>query len=455
MEPIHIGSARQLFVDRYLIDALRDTRLVLHQPERREPIIEIDRPWEIGGVAYAVLFEDQGVYRAWYRCTPEADTDSTAKSLTAYAESDDGIHWRKPSLGLVEFQGSTDNNLVVNDPDLVNFAPFKDEMAPAAERYKAIGRRGAVFSTVSPDGLHWTKRPDPVQTVGPFDSHNIALRDPWTGKYLMYTRGIRKEGIPGHGVTANFKEGVRWIRRAESDDFSAWSPLELIETDDETLEHLYTNSFMPYERAPGLYLIFPSRFVNDRSPTPDWSHVGISDAILMSSRDSKHFDRTFKEAWVRPGPDPNNWHERSVYIMRGIIDTGPAEISLYMSDHWRLPSNTIRRLALRKDGFTSLQADYRGGEVLTHPLVFAGDELRLNMSTSAAGSIRVEIQDQAGQPLPGLSLADCPEIYHDQIDRVVRWNTNADLGALAGQPVRLRFALCDADLYAFHFTGER
>ena len=170
-------------------------------------------------MAYAVLLRDDGLCRAWYRCTPEPDTNSTAKSLTAYVESDDGISWRKPSLGLVEFQGSTDNNLVCDDPDLVNFAPFKDEDAPPVERYKAIGRRGKIFTAVSPDGLHWTKHPEPVQTEGPFDSNNIAFLDPWTGNYLMYARGIRKDGMPGHGVEVDFKEGVRWIRRAESDDF--------------------------------------------------------------------------------------------------------------------------------------------------------------------------------------------------------------------------------------------
>lgn len=452
MESIHIGNTRQLFVDGHLIDDLRDVRQVLHRPERRDPIIEIDRPWEVGGVAYAVLFEDDGLFRAWYRCTPEADTNSTAKSLTAYAESDDGIAWRKPSLGLVEFRGSTDNNLVSDDPDLVNFAPFKDGDAPPGERYKAIGRRGKIFTAVSPDGLGWTKRPEPVQTEGPFDSHNIAFRDPWTGRYLMYARGIRAQGVAGHGAEVDFKGGVRWIRRAESADFVHWSPLENIATADETLEHLYTNSCVPYQRSEGLYLMFPSRFVNGRSPTPDWPYPGVSDAVLMSSRNSADFDRTFKEAWVRPGLDPDNWHERSVYIMRGILDTGPDELSLYMSDHWRLPSNTIRRLSLRKDGFASLQAGYGGGEALTRPLVFEGDELRLNLSTGAAGGVRVEVQDEDGHALPGLALADCAEVFADETDRPVRWTSGAALGALAGRPLRLRFALCDADLYAFRFA---
>lgn len=63
------------------------------------------------------------------------------------------------------------------------------------------------------------------------------------------------------------------------------------------------------------------------------------------------------------------------------------------------------------------------------------------------------MQGEDGQPLPGLALADCEEIYHDEIDRPVCWNSDVDLSALADRPVRLRFALCDADLYAFRFAG--
>lgn len=454
MAAIAVGADRQLFLDRHLIEDLQGLDLVLHRPERRETALRIDRPWEIGGIAYMVLIEDEGLFRAWYRCVPEADTNATARALTAYAESDDGVVWRKPSLGQIEFNGSKDNNLVVDDPDLVNFAPFKDPEAPPAERYKAIGRRGEVFTATSPDGLQWTKRPAPVQSEGPFDSHNVAFRDPWTGQYRMYTRGIRRDGRPGHGVEVDFKGGVRWIRHAVSDDFVNWSPLELITTDDETLEHLYTSSCVPYERAPGTYLMFPSRFVNGRTPTPGWPQPGISDAVLMSSRDGVHFNRGFREAFVRPGPDPDNWHERSIYIMRGLLDTAPAELSLYLTEHWRLPSNGIRRLALRKDGFVSVQGDYKGGRLRTRLLLFDGDQLRLNVATSAAGSVRVEIQDENGRPLPGLSLDDCVEICYDAVDWPVRWQ-DADLGALAGKPVRLLFEVKDADLFAFRFlAGE-
>jgi hypothetical protein len=90
--------------------------------------------------------------------------------------------------------------------------------------------------------------------------------------------------------------------------------------------------------------------------------------------------------------------------------------------------------------------------MVTKPLAFEGGNLSLNASTSGAGSIHVEIQDAAGRPVPGYALADCPEIFGDRLAHVVRWRKGGDVRALAGKPVRLRFALQDADLYAFQFV---
>jgi hypothetical protein len=136
---------------------------------------------------------------------------------------------------------------------------------------------------------------------------------------------------------------------------------------------------------------------------------------------------------------------------RGILQTGPTELSLYGMEHWRLPSCNIRRYTLRTDGFVSAAAGYGGGELLTRPFIFAGEELELNYSTSAVGSVRVEVQDAHGRPRQGLSLGDCPQMFGDEVEGVVRWKGASDLSAQAGRPVRLRIVLKDADLYAFRF----
>ena len=119
--------------------------------------------------------------------------------------------------------------------------------------------------------------------------------------------------------------------------------------------------------------------------------------------------------------------------------------------HYAQPSWHIERLTLRLDGFGSVRAPYQGGEMLTRPLVFSGDSLVINYATSAAGSLRVEVRDMEGRPIPGFSLAECREIIGDEIERRVTWEGRPDLGQLSGKPVRLRFVMKDADLYSLRF----
>jgi hypothetical protein len=103
------------------------------------------------------------------------------------------------------------------------------------------------------------------------------------------------------------------------------------------------------------------------------------------------------------------------------------------------------------DGFVSVNAPLSGGELITKPIVFKGDELALNFATSAAGAIRIEIQDVDGKPLDGFRLEDAPEVFGDDLERVAPWKEGCDLAVLSGTPVRLRFVMNDADLYAFQF----
>ena len=133
------------------------------------------------------------------------------------------------------------------------------------------------------------------------------------------------------------------------------------------------------------------------------------------------------------------------------MPTGADEISLYYVEHYRWPGARLRRATLRTDGFVSVRAPYAGGEFVTRPVTFSGRELVLNVATAAFGSVRVEIQDAEGRPLPGYALADAEEIYGNAIERVVGWKGGADVSALAGRPIRMRFVMQDADLYALRF----
>jgi len=175
----------------------------------------------------------------------------------------------------------------------------------------------------------------------------------------------------------------------------------------------------------------------------------------MSSRDGLHWQR-WTEAFVRPGLLRDAWFNRNNMIAWGLILTEPGrgdepELSLYVSEGYYTPRCCLRRYTLRQDGFVSVHAGTRGGEFITRPIRFTGNKLFINFSTSAAGSVQVELQGKNGKPLPGFSMRDCPVMYGDALNEPVAWKGGADLAGLEGKPVKLRFIMRDADIFAVQF----
>ena len=432
-----IGSRLEPFVDDWLIGNMHNLGLKLHSPIKREVVLRFDAPWEGPTSAYITVMKDEDRYRMYYRGSGHEGPQYS--EVTCYAESKDGITWTKPSLGIFEVKGSTDNNIIWIGEGTHNFTPFKDRNPEALkeERYKAVAG-GPLIALASPDGIHWKKiRGEPIITKGAFDSQNLAFWDSWQRQYVAYFRG--------------FREGFRQVLRCTSPDFTYWTAPKWINLGDTPLEHFYTNATTPYFRAPHIYLAFPKRFVPERKAIKEHPYSGVSDAVFMSSRDGVHWDRRFIEAFIRPGLDPNNWTERSNMPAWGVVPTGSGEISLYYIEHYRHPTCRLRRATLRTDGFVSVHAGYSGGEFMTRCMTFRGHELIINYSTSAVGSIKVEIQNAKGKPISGYALEDSAEIYGDEIEHVAEWRGGRDLSHLIGQPVRLRFVMKDADLYSIRF----
>ena len=441
---VAIGSRIEMFVDDWLIDTNRtrgNVALKLQPPVRREIVLVTDKPWEGPDSAYYTVFQDGPLVRLYYRGVVP-DGDGSSAQVTCYAESRDGIHFTRPNLGLVEFKGSTQNNIIYRGIEAHNFAPFLDTN-PAAkpeERYKALaGIRSKLYAFISPDGIHWKKfQADPVITNGAFDSLNLAFWD--ESSYHCFSR--------------YFEDGVRAIQSCTSTDFVHWTePVPNRYSKNAPKEHFYTNGTRPCPGAPHIYLSFPKRFVPERKKFADHKEMGVSDAVFMSSRDGVNWDRHFLEAWWRPGLDNRNWTQRSNMPAWGIVQLDPSEFSMYVSEHYQWPDNRLRRLTIRKHGFASVHADARGGEFTTRPLTFTGKKLFLNYSTSAAGSIQVELQNAQGQPIQDRTLADMPPLFGDELDAVLQWKTGADLSGWLGKPVRFRFVLKDADLFALR-TGD-
>ena len=482
-EPIDIGSRLELMVDSYLIDGQSGTELRLHQPTPREVAIVHDAPWEGNASGYHTVFQDGDVYRMYYRGhryrVEPGKFEQAQHEVVCYAESRDGITWTKPELGLVAFNGSTANNIIWDGVGTHNFTPFKDtnpDCVPEAA-YKAMGGIGnGLYIFQSTDGIHWSlMNEEPVITEGAFDSQNVGFWDEPRGRYAAYFRTFTKAG----------EKSVRSIAMTTSQDFRNWAPPVPLTYTDSPVEQLYTNQVLPYYRAPHLLLGFPTRYV-DRPPTEHVKTIeplelraliletfqrggtDLTDGVFMTSRDGTTFHR-WNEAFLRPGmQQKGNWIYGNMYQNWGLIETRwdasggrlpaleqtpvPNELSIFVSEGaWNNTENRMRRYTLRIDGFVSMHASGTGGEFVTKPIRFEGSELVINYSTSAAGSVRVEIQDATGAPLDGFTLADCPELYGDTIEQVVGWESGSDVSALAGTPVRMRFVLTDADLYSIRF----
>ncbi len=427
--PIDVGNRLELFVDDYLIGKVSgDVRQQVLRPEPKEVVFVADEPWEGNTSGYYTFFQDGDLYRMIYRGWQHDNLQKAAhKEVTCYAESKDGMHWTKPNLGLFEWNGSKQNNIVWLGPGSHNFTAFRDEnpAAPAESRYKAFGGgRGGLLPFESPDCKHWRLIQDQaVITHGAFDSQNLTFWDTDRREYRAYWR--------------YFGDGVRAIRTATSKDFLHWeNEADLTYTEGTPTEHLYTNAIQKYFRAPHLFIGFPTRF------EPKSQEV---EPIFMASRDGKTFQRYAEAVVPRTAPKDRN-HNRSNYMAWGMFQLpGKAnEISVYATENYYEPTpGRVRRFVYRVDGFVALRGGDEGGQVTTKPLRYAGKRLLLNFVVRPGGKLTIEALDEQGavrgesRPLAG-----------DSVRSPVIWQQDPELSEGV---VQLRFTLKNADVFSFQF----
>jgi hypothetical protein len=435
-KPVDLGSRRELFVDPFLIDAMDGVALKLHEPRLAPAMTE-----PANNLEYGTVIKDGDLFRLYTREGRGAKFDGDSSEVTRYCESRDGIHWTRPKLGLHEVDGSKENNVILHEKSVChNFSPFLDTRPGVApgERFKALAGTilrnpgGGLIAFASGDGIHWRKLHDsPVMTKGAFDSQNVSFWSETEKKYVAYVRTF----TAGVSTATEWRlDGLRSVSRATSDDFIHWTePVPL--NPNFNGEHIYTTITHPYFRAPHIYIALPTRFHPQRGSS--------TDILFMTARGDRPYDRTFREAFIRPGLDPARWGNRSNYAALNVVQTGPEEMSIY--------TTPFRRFTLRLDGFASAHGGADPGELLTKPFTFAGDELSLNYSTSAGGSVRLEILDEHRKPMPGFALEDHDPLVGDTIDQAATWKKSRNLAPLAGTIIRLRLILQEADVFAFQF----
>ncbi len=448
-----VGDRKQLLFDDAFFESHKGFWWRVCPPRKTgERNLVADKPWENFIInAWLTVMEDGGQYRMWYEAYDKTHP-SDAQARYCYAESRDGIHWEKPVLGLETFAGSKDNNILFNGlggRGNHGGTVFKDPNAPPAERYRFFylssdpaGKEWGVYGGHSPDGLHWQRYDQgPVLKVSS-DTQSVCFWDDRLSKYVGYCR---------------LWTPSRTIGRSETTDFLNFPPaVEVLGCDDADPADtdMYNSAAIKYPYAANAYFIFTSTY----------HHTADNlDVQLAVSRDGVHWTRPERKPFIPNGP-PGSMDDATIYCGVGLLRQGD-ELWMYyhasrarhnqVEPQWIGSEGVYTRAVLRLDRYVALDASAMPAEFTTHPLTFTGSRFEVNADVRPGGSVRFELQDAAGKPIPGRTLDDCTPVAGDSLRHVVTWKSGADLTALAGKPTRVHCVAKDASLYAFQFARPR
>ena len=443
-----VTGMRHLLLDSRIVEKAAGVRLVLGTVRKNpaNPLFKEDRPWE---VRFDNLYPNvtldirDGIFRCWYspfivdavvRETPPEQRGTVRykprerEMGICHAASRDGIHWEKPELGLVEFEGSKDNNLVLKGPHGGGVF-FDSADSDAARRYKMICRSSDTDVTLgvafSPDGLHWSEiqRCPEIKAVG--DAHNNAFWMPEAGKYVGITR-------------LKTQTGERLVARTESTDFIHWTQAEEVLRGD-PLNQTYA---MPVFRHAGLYLGLLMIF------TPEDDRVHCE---LAWSPDTREWHRVNPGSSLIPNSEKRGDYDWGCVYAGAIPIVQSDEIRLYYGASngphtiWR--DGFLALATLRPDGFAGYEPVDKeiSGKVLTRALRLGGGALRIS-ADAAGGKVTVRLLDEAGKV-----LATASPLTGNVTDQPLRWERGFKYAGVRDRPVRIEFELAAARLYSFSF----
>lgn len=482
---IRIGDGRQLFLDDHLLDLSLTTKVTrtMNPPQSIRRVLRPDQPWEaLGFIFYCSVVDDDGTAKLFH-----GSYDAEKKKHFGLAVSEDGLNWERPRLGMRQYRGDKENNLL--PVDAIEAGVFIDPRAPAEKRYRLVltrhwpdPARAGVFVASSGDGIRWEVGPERVLPFVP-DSQPSAFWDGRLQKYAIYLRTWN----PGRSVARVAVDDLErpWPYDHSVTPLHVWGKDKIptlsrelstvMACDDRDPENvqLYTSAVVRYPFAPDVYLAFPAAYMLFSGP--DWkgralnTNDGTFEVQLATSRDGVAWNR-WRQPYVAPG-FRDGIELRLVSMGQGLVRRGrllhqyfvgwphthgrPVRWDSDLEDRaaWmKRDLGGIYCATQRMDGFVSMDAAYTGGTLTTRPLVFEGDRLRLNIHAAGSGLVRVALLGEKGDPLAGFASSDCEAINADAVDHEVRWNLGPDVGEFSGKPVRLQFTMRNAKLYAMQFN---
>lgn len=469
VEPVRIGFEPQFVFDNWIVDnhwAIRYKRQAVqrvhHQatPHPGNPVMSGDQPSHL----WAVRDADSGQFHIYYQANfrHERKPDESGgqyTTLIACGQSDDGLTWTKPDLGIFPWHKVKPNNVVIarhDEPQGQTSAPVLLEIPEEDRRghrwvmlYRAKGRGGADFNGIrligSQDGIHWDAETDTRIAHLHSDCHNSISYDPRTQRYVMYCRSKHiYRTFRGEMVDTGASRRVARMTSSKLwTDWMAGPAPQTVLVPDEIDSETHFNFFygMPTVHRHGVYWggLQPFRM-------NDFIH-----SELAVSRDGLHFERFARRQPLIPYGEDGAWDDTMIFACPAWIEVGD-EWWLYYSG-WDGPHGTAERTGgiglarIRREGFVSLRGPRDGGVVCTRTLEWPGGDLVIN-ADATGGEVKVRVSGANRKPVEGFDYADCTPFSGDDVRHRVSWGDRS-LNELQGQVIRLEFYLDDADLYSF------
>ena len=464
-------------------------QLVLYQPEvLEEPVIQGDSDADgMGASIYGSVLRDQGLFRMWYQAWPR-DWDGSDVVAVGCAESDDGIHWRRPNYGLVEVCGSRENhltNLPFHSPSV-----FVDPHSGGDGRYRAFGyteprklkdrytqqidARG-YYTAHSADGIHW--RLESSQPVWPHADVITSVWDPHAGCARI---ALKHNGVAAGLFRRRFFM-AEWARGRASAPVSALFPDELDDMHARQRGFIsadyYGVGLMPTE-GPTIGFLWNFRHLQPLGHGVDESmfygnqgQVDLS-IVYQLERGGRWLHVTGRPDWLNAAAMPA-WARGALYTAASPLQLDD-ETWLYFTGsrhshgwcgageerkdwrRWLVQEGSVSQIGLAKWPRDRIMG-YRAvlpERVELRARVGERGRLALNVATGSAGHIRVELVDGKDEVHPGYSFADCDPVDGDHLEAVVRWRGQSDLPAVAqGEDLIARVEMAEGTLYAFDFVA--
>jgi len=457
------GHWRRLFLDGATIEEQSGLERVFHaaQPHSANPVLKRDKLWEgeaaiTGPYVYGTAFREGEKLRMWYQVL-------TRGNHVCYAESRDGINWSKPNLGIIEFNGSKDNNLVVSayQPEACGGGHCHNPGVLVRPGEKDPQRRHALYGfdpeagharvAFSPDGLHWRYDPESAAKIM-FTSSDVVnfFYDVYREQYVTTwkTRNRRGRAV---GVAWS-KDGLQWTKPFEGPIFAA----DDLDPDD---TQIYGMPVFPYQ---GLYIgqpwIYHARYFRYGDYSVKKLHEAQEDSPrtmdvqLAWSWDLVNWTRPpHREPFILRGRT-GAWDGDMIVCARAPVIVGDQLYFYYGGCKGRHDDRrvfaAIGLATLRLDGFCSVRAGGSEGWFISRREPFSKPAVLINARTENSGFVQAEIVDRRNRIVPGFSRQDCIQFTGDSVRQQLNWKTSALPRSKTGD-YKLRFWLKSAELFSY------